>query len=490
MLFLSMIVLFLSLTVVAQTPAPTQNTTNTSGAVRLNRAPVSKDVLRVHLPRPSKLTLENGLRVLIVEDHHSPMIFMTTAIVGAGEVYDPQSQPGLSEFTRLLLREGTTTRTSKEIAQEVARLGVIIGSSFGGPNEQLIAIGLSDNFDQWFDLYTDLLLHPSFPESEVDLRKQQRLVSLKQQRTNADFLADERMQQILYGSHPAAVTSPSEASVNAMTHEALAAFYRERYVPQNAVLVIAGDVNAKHLVAKLNKSFAGWHSTNFKPTLPPDPVPQTVRKIFLVNRPDSVQTNIVIGNLAIRRRDPDYVPLVVMNEILGGSAAGRLFMNLREAKGYTYGAYSRLDARSFIGTVTASSEVRTVVTEGAMTEFFRELQRMSEQPVSAEELDKAKRSLVASFALSLESPRSVLGDWLTVEQNGFLETYWDTYVDQVMAVTTTDLQRVARKYFDPKAVQVVAVGDAAKIKASLEKWGTVTVYNADGSLASPTTANH
>ena len=490
MLFLSMIVLLLSLTVMAQTPAPTQNTTNTSGAVRLNRAPVSKDVLRVHLPRPLKVTLENGLRVLIVEDHHSPMILMTTAIVGAGEVYDPPSQPGLSEFTRILLREGTTTRTSKQIAQEVGRLGLIFGSSLGDPNEQLIAVGLSDNFDQWFDLYTDVLLHPSFPETEIELRKQQRLVSLKQQRTDADFLAEERIRQALYGSHPAAVASPTEASVKAMTHDALAAFYRERYVPQNAVLAIAGDVNTKDLIAKLNKAFADWHSTNFKPTLPSDPVPQTVRKILLVNRPASVQTNIVLGNLAIRRRDPDYVPLVVMNKILGGSAAARLFMNLREAKGYTYGAYSSVDARAYIGTVKASSEVRTAVTEGAMTEFFHELDRISEQPVPVEELDKVKRSIVASFALSLESPRSVLGDWLTVEQNGFPETYWDTYVDQIMAVTPADVERVAKKYFDPKAVQVVAVGDAAKIKAGLEKWGTVTVYNADGTLASPKTANH
>src|SRR5437763_2885856 len=213
MLFLSMIVLLLSLTVMAQTPGPTQNTTRTSVAVRLNRAPVSKDVLRVHLPRPMKVTLDNGLRVLIIEDHNSPMIFMSTAIVGAAGVYDPPSQPGLSEFTRSLLREGTTTRTSKQIAQEVGRLGLIFGSSFGDPNEQLVAIGLSDNFDQWFDLYTDVLLHPSFPETEVELRKQQRLVSIKQQRTDADFLAKERIQQALYGSHPAAVTSPTETSV-------------------------------------------------------------------------------------------------------------------------------------------------------------------------------------------------------------------------------------------------------------------------------------
>ena len=125
-----------------------------------------------------------------------------------------------------------------------------------------------------------------------------------------------------------------------------------------------------------------------------------------------------------------------------------------------------------------------------MTEFFHELDRISEQPVPVEELDKVKRSIAASFALSLESPRSVLSDWLTVEQNGFPETYWDTYVDQVMAVTPADVERVAKKYFDPKAVQVIAVGDAAKIKAGLEKWGTVTVYNADGTLASPKTANH
>jgi len=461
-------------------PAPVQDKTSTAGAVRLNRAPVAKDILRVHLPRPVKVRLDNGLRVLVLEDHRVPMVYMTISIIGASSVYDPPGQSGFSEFTRTVLREGTTTRTSQQIAAETSRLGLMLGSSFGGPNEQLVAIGLSDNFDQWFDLYTDVLLHPTFPESEIELRKQQRLVSLKRERTSASFLAEERIQRVLYGDHPAAIVSPTEASVKAIRHDSLVAFYREHYVPQNAILAVGGDVKPTELIAKLNKTLGTWKKTDFKPALPPDPSPQTARKIYLVDRPDSVQTNLVLANLSITRRNPDYIPLAVMNHILGGGAGSRLFMNLREAKGYTYGAYSQVDAKQFIGTVSATSEVRTAVTDGAMTEFFNELHRITEQPVPTEELDKAKRTMVARFALSLEESRSALSDWLTAEENGFSEDYWDKYVEQVMAVSAVEVQRVAKKYLDPKAVQVVAVDDAAKIKPALEKWGAVSVYGTDG----------
>jgi predicted Zn-dependent peptidase len=478
--------LLAALPVAAQAPPQPESAKKDAALVRLNRAPISNDVLRVHIPKPVKATLTNGVRVLILEDHRFPTVTTELVIRGAGPLYDPAAAPGTASLMVQLMRQGTATRNSRQLAEDIDALGANIGGSAtpGSPELSLTASGLSDNFDQWFGIAADILLHPSFPADELDQLKQRTLVQLRQQRTNPAFLAQERFAKALYGDgHPAAVLAPTVASVGAATPQALASFYHERVVPQNAILAIAGDVKPAEVTAKLNKWLAEWKKTELKVTIPSVPEAQTSTKLFVVDRPGSVQTNLRLGNLAIDRRDPDYVPLQVMNDVLGGSAAARLFMNLREDKGYTYGAYSQVQAQQYRGAIVANSEVRTDVTQGAVTEFFNEFHRIVEVPVTAEELQKAKRSMVAQFALSMERPSSMLNFAVTSERYGFADDYWDKYPDQIMAVTAGDVARVAKKYLNPAAVQIVAVGDATKVKPMLEKWGTVTLFAADGSPA-------
>jgi predicted Zn-dependent peptidase len=209
-------------------------------------------------------------------------------------------------------------------------------------------------------------------------------------------------------------------------------------------------------------------------------LPQATSKIFLVDRPGSVQTNLVLGNLAIDRNNPDYPALRVMNQVLGGGSNGRLFRNIREEKGYTYGAYSRIEAGRFVGPWAANSEVRSEVSGPALGEFFVELKRVAQEPIPADELEAAKRSMVANFALSLESPASILNYAVQSEQYGFPADYWETYPQKLMAVTAADAQRVAKKYYGTDAVQVIAVGDAANIRTQIDKYGTVSVYDLAG----------
>jgi predicted Zn-dependent peptidase len=480
--------LLAALPLLAQAPPQPESAKKDAALVRLNRAPISNDVLRVHIPKPVKATLNNGVHVLILEDHRFPTITTELVIHGAGPLYDPAAAPGTASLMVQLMRQGTATRNSKQLAEEIDALGANIGGTAmpGSPELSLTASGLSDNFDQWFALATDILLHPSFPADELEQLKQRTLVQLRQQRTNPAFLAQERFAKALYGDgHPASVLAPTVASVGAATPDALASFYHERVAPQNAILAIAGDVKPAEVTAKLNKWLADWKKTELKATIPAVPDPPTSTRLFLVDRPGSVQTNLLLGNLAIDRRDPDYVPLRVMNDILGGSSAARLFMNLREDKGYTYGAYSRVLAEQYRGTVVANSEVRSEVTQGAVTEFFNEFRRITGESVTAEELQKSKRSMVAQFALSMERPATMLNFAVTAERYGFADDYWDKYPDQIMAVTAADVERVAKKYLNPGAVQIVAVADASKVKPMLEKWGTVTLFAADGSPAKP-----
>jgi zinc protease len=205
--------------------------------------------------------------------------------------------------------------------------------------------------------------------------------------------------------------------------------------------------------------------------------------VAIVNRPASVQTNLVLGNVGIDRRSPDYYAMLVMNEVLGGSPNARLFLNLREDKGYTYGAYSNFAAARLAGAWQANSQVRTDVTEGAMREFFNELRRIRDEKVPAGELEEHKRGVVASFALSLESPGTLLSYAIQSKTYGFPDDYWDNYPSKISAVTADDVERVAQKYLTLDNIQIVAVGDVAKIKSVMEKYGKVVVYDTDGKLA-------
>ncbi len=455
-----------------------------SSVVRKNLAPVSDDILQVTLPRAVEATLDNGLRVLVLEDDRSPIVTMQLTISGAGPLHESRELAGMAEMTARMLREGTTTRSNSEIREQVARLGANLNSvsSFGSDVARLSATGLSRNMDEWFELMRDVLLNPTFPESEFERLRQEERAALRQQRTSSGFLANERFAAAIFSDHPAATRSATEASLDAMSTELLAQWHRERYAPQNSILSIAGNIDTAAIVAELNDWLADWEPTDHVVELPPNPESPTVGQILLVDRPDSAQTTIYIGSLALDRRDPDYIPFTVMNAVLGGGPSSRLFLNLREAKGYTYGAYSSFSALKYPGSWRASADVRTEVTDGSMTEFLYELGRMRDELVAGAELDEVKRSIVARFALSLERSTSLLSYSTTREIYGFAPDYWETYPEQVMAVTPQEVQSMALKYLDPETMTIVAVGDASEIRAVMEQYGPVTVFDTAGDI--------
>jgi zinc protease len=456
---------------------------------RLNRAPVSKEILKVKLPRPVETVLPNGVNLMILEDHRFPLVTVQFEINGAGPMYEPATQPGLASATARLMTDGTKTRTSKQIAEQIDSLGASLSASsaFGSASAVLSASGLSETFEQWFALTTDVLLHPSFPNDELAQYRARAKSALLQQRAQPGFLANQAMSRALYGTYPAAVVSATPESLDSLTPAMLADWHTKHYAPQNAILAISGDVRAQTLIPKLRRWLAEWKRSKAPVIFRPSPPPASKEKIYLVDRPGSVQTTLLMGNLAIDRTNPDYPALVVLNEVLGAGAASRLFLNLREEKGYTYGVYSNLIARKYAGPWTAGGDLRTEVTDGAMTEFLRELNRIRDEKVPEAELDAARRSVVARFALSLESPQQLIGYAVTRKAYNFPADYWDKYPAQIAAITADDVQRVAKKYINPATMQVVAVGDAAKIKPVLGKYGPVEMVDASGKTAPVTT---
>src|SRR5262249_5842610 len=253
-------------------PAAAQedHSADSSKVERKNRAPVSKEVLKVTLPRATEATLSNGLTVLVMENHRLPMISLQYNISGAGPIFEPSNSVGLSNITAQMLREGTKTKTSVQIAEQAAQLGAEISASagFGSSSTIINASGLSDNLDQWLALTNDVLLNPTFPADELNRLKQRLKAQLKQQRANPNFLSNERFSRAVYGAHPASVVAATNESIDAITPEMLAKWHQDRYTPQNTILGIIGDVKAAEIVPKLEKALGGWKKTDLKEVLP------------------------------------------------------------------------------------------------------------------------------------------------------------------------------------------------------------------------------
>ena len=461
--------------------APPQNPTTAQGTVLKNKAPVNHEVLKVRLPRPQDADLPNGLHLMVLEDHRAPIVNFQLLIDGAGGYYDPAEGAGLAGFTAALMREGTTTKKSEEISRALDRLAASLNfsASISSPFATVVGSSLSDQVDPVLAMMADVVEHPSFSDEEIARYKTRTRAQLAQQRSQPSFLAAERFNQIVFGTHPAAHVSATPAALDVLTRDALVAFHRAHYVPDHAVMAISGDITLAQAKQKVEAALADWKKADATIPAVVDPAPISGPSITLVARPNSVQTSLVVGTQSIQRNDPDYAALTVANRILGGPEA-RLFEHLREQKGYTYGASSNFNSGRFRGSWNAATDVRTEVTEPALTDLLAELKAMRDVPVPATELENHKRAIVASFARSLESPTTVLNSYIDVYIYKLPADYWDTYPDQVEKVTAADVQRVAQKYWAPDRLQVVAVGDAAKVEPALAKLGAVKKFDAEG----------
>ena len=475
---LALVALLTSVVFAQPGQAPVQST---KGAVIKGKAPVNKDILKVKLPRAQEATLPNGLRVVLLESHKIPTFNMQMVVLSGG-LADKSDYRGLASFTASLLREGTATRSSKDIAEQVDALGATLGATSGlsSLTSTVSTSGLVENLEPTLAIFADVVRNPAFPQAEVDKYRTRTLAQLQFQRSSPQFLAQEQFSKAIYGEHPAALISPPAESIKKLTSKDLATFHSTYYRPNNAILAVVGDVTMKNLLPMIEKAFGDWQKTDVPAITIPQAPPQSAAKIFLIDRPGSVQTVLQLGILGIERTNPDYFAMLLADKVLGGGPSGRLFMNLREDKGYTYGAYSGFGGTKFRGTWVSSAEVRTDVTDGAMKEFMYELNRLRDETVPAEELENAKRSIIGGFALSLEQPGALLQNIVTQKLYNLPDDYWDTYPQKVAAITAADVQRVAQKYIDKGHLQVVAVGDASKAREVLARYGTVQVYDADG----------
>ena len=457
------------------------------------RAPQPLAARTINLPKPVETKLSNGMTLVVVEDKRLPIATMRLLFRNGG-ANDPTDAPGLASFTAGMLTQGTTTRSDKQIAAEVESLGASLNAFAGADSTTVAASSLSKYSNDVLKLMADVVLNPTFPQKQLDLQRQNLKQGLIQQRSQPAFLAQERLAKVLYGSNPYSVVSTTPAVLDTLTSEKLAAFYKRNYTPNNAVLIVIGDVNAADLRKDADALFGKWAAKGNTATANfSAPPTRTTRTIYVVDRPGSAQSNIILANLAFNRNDPDFFAATVMNQILGGGASGRLFLQLREKKDLTYGAYSDFDARRAAGNFESTAEVRTAVTGTALTEFFNELDRLRAESVSAQELTDAKNFLTGSFPIGLETQEGLTGQLVNIKTYNLPADYLTTYRDKINAVTAADVRRVANKYVTPQTMAVVIVGDAAQITDQIKPFAqTIEYYDTQGkpksapSAATPT----
>jgi predicted Zn-dependent peptidase len=441
-----------------------------AGAQTLDRSkpPVLGPPPKVSLPPIVTRELPNGLKLMIVEQHELPLADFVLVVQGGGTL-DPAAKGGLANLTSSMLTEGTTSRNSLQIADQIAYLGIGLSA---GSNWDASTVSLhtpTSQLDSALALFSDVVLHPSFRPDDFERIRKNRLTNLVQLKDRPTAIADQAYASILYGSeHPYGHNLiGTEASVTGMTTADLQSFYRSNFIPNSATLIIVGDVNALQIENKIKSLFGGWQrgvQTQFTFGNAPKANATTV---YLIDKPGAAQSSFRIGSIGVPRSTKDYFALNVMNTILGGSFTSRLNQNLRETHGYTYGARSRFDMRQSAGPFTASAEIVAAKTDSSLVEFMKELNAIRDT-VPTVELSKAKRYLQLGMPGDFETTQQIANQLVPVVLYNLPLNYYNDYIANIEAVTQADVQRVARQYIDPASLAIVIVGDRKNIEAGLK----------------------
>jgi len=430
-------------------------------------------------PARVRTTLSNGLEVVLVESHGIPK-FIGQLFFRSGNAMASAFAPGLADMTATVARTGTTARNSRQIEEDLRRMGADLSSGAGADNSAVSFAGLVDFSNDLLRLVSELVQQASFPPEEFERERRQLLEGLKIQRTTPGFLGNERLRRVLFGVHPYGTISPTEAQAEGYRLDQLKDFYRQYYRPGNALLVLVGDFSPQAMLARITEIFGSWAAGPVE-AAPNPPLPELRgRKVYLVHLPESVQAQVLVGNRAITRRHPDWLPLTLANSIYGGAFNSRLVMNIREEKGYTYSPRSGAHPLRQHGFFSIGAAVRNDVVAATLKEIFYEIDRMRSTPVGEEELADARNYLSGTFSLGLATQDGLAGQLATATLERLPEDYLETYRDRILKLTAAQVLDAAQKYFDSDNAQIVIVGDRAQIEQQAAQFGVPEIYDAQG----------
>lgn len=460
---LSVIVLALggALPVAAQTPAaPAQK----------EKPPEGSAPKPFTLPRKETFTLKNGMKVTLIPYGSVPKVTVR-AVVRTGNLNESANQVWLADMTGDMLKEGTTTRTGAQVAQEAASMGGQLNVTTGVDLTSVTGDVLSEFGPQIVALIADVLMHPSLPASELQRLKNDRLRQLSIARTQPGQLASERFRKLLYPNHPYGRLFPTEEMLKSYTIEDVQKFYRDNFGAARTNIYVAGRFDSAAMRRAITQAFESWPRGS-EPLIN-IPKPSATRTIHLIDRPGAAQSTLYIGLPVIDPSNADYVPFIVANALLGGSFGSRITSNIREQKGYTYSPFSQISTRYRDAFWVEIADVTTAVTGPSIKEILYEIDRLQKEPPSDAELQGIKNYLAGVFVLQNSSRQGLIGNVVFADLHGLGDAYLNTYVQKVLATTPQDVQRIARTYLPQDKLTFVVVGDKSKIAEQIATFGDV-----------------
>jgi len=406
--------------------------------------------------------LDNGLTLLIVERHNLPIVKVSVGI-NAGSIVEPQEKAGLASLTASLLTEGTKNRTASQISEEIEFVGGAIGASASDDYVTASLSVLKKDIDLGFDLLSDILQNPSFPENELNKKRERIKGGLKAEEEDPGFVVSREFRKAVFDSQPyGRLIQGTSETLDAITRDDVVNFHSSYYVPNNAIMSVVGDITDDEVKNLLKKYFSGWHE---KPVRISPPYESSVikgKKVILVNK-DITQANIILGHGGVSRDNPDYYAISVMNYILGGGGfESRLMQNIRVERGLAYDIHSFFDPNKYGGIFEVGVQTKNDTAITAIDEILKEIKEIRTNPVSDSELSGAKAFLTGSFPLRFETGSRIAGFLIAVEYYALGLDYIDKYHDYISSVTKDDVLRVARQYLDPENFVLVVVADQKK----------------------------
>ncbi len=415
-------------------------------------------------PLGKRIPLENGMVLLLAEKHDIPVVTMNMAIK-AGSTSVPADEPGLASITASLLTQGTTKRTASQISREIDFIGGSLSASGGNDFASASLRVLTRDIRKGLDLFSDVLMHPVFDQQEIDRKVKETLAEIQRQKEEPGVVANEAFDKAVFGGNAYGRTSEDVAAyLPKLTRQDITLFYSSRYVPNNAIIAVVGDVSEREIVPLLNEYFKSWKKKDLP--LPASVPPPVIEKTFVKKIDKKVtQANIAMGHIGISRENPDYYAVSVMNYILGsGGFTSRLMDNIRDNKGLAYDVRSSFAAQKEPGSFMVTIQTKNESANAVIAETLKEVRRIRTEPVSEKELNDAKAYLTGSFPLKMDTSAKIAGMLTSIEIFNLGLDYPIKYPNVINAVTREDIQRVAVKYLHPDAMAIVVVADQEKAK--------------------------
>lgn len=413
---------------------------------------------------PVKVTTANGITVLVLEQHFLPIVEIHT-LIKAGSAQDPSDKAGVANLVASLLDEGTTTRSSKQLAEQIDFVGGSLEAKAGEDFTTASARVLKKDLDLGFTLLADVLMHPAFPKQEFDRVRSQILGEMASDNDDPGTVAMRAFNQMVFHNHPYRwPVNGTEDTVAKITLADVQSFYAKEYLPNQVILTVVGDVTVEQATAMVQTYFGSWKKGPPPSRSTKKPMAMEKKAVQLIEK-DLTQSTILLGHGGISRNNPDFYAVTVMNHILGaGGFSSRLMDSIRDKQGLAYGISSHYDARALPGSFWINLQTRTDATNQAIAGVLSEIKAIRENPVSDQELSEAKTFLMGSFPLRLDSTAKLAQVLAQVEFYGLGFEYFNQYPKWIERVTKDDVQRVARQYLDPNRYALVVVGNVAKAK--------------------------